>query len=60
VFPDGFALEPGRRVTLYSGAGADNETVLYWHADGAIWHNGGDTVVVATADGAEVLSEAYG
>ena len=60
VFPDGFVLEPGRRVTLYSGAGADNETALYWHADGAIWNNGGDTVVVATADGAEVLSETYG
>jgi micrococcal nuclease len=60
VFPDGFVLEPGRRVTLYTGAGPDNATALYWHGDGAVWNNGGDTVVVETAGGERVVSRSYG
>jgi len=29
VVSDGFVLEPGSRVTLYSGAGSDDGTALY-------------------------------
>ncbi len=60
VFPEGFVLEPGDRVTLHSGDGADDGTALYWHSDGAIWNNGGDTVTVATDAGDRVLSRTYG
>jgi micrococcal nuclease len=59
VFPDGFALEPGQRVTLYTGGGTDTETELYWGSDGAVWNNGGDTVVVRNERGAVVLDVSY-
>jgi competence protein ComEC len=57
--PEGVALEPGGRVTLYSGAGTDSGTALYWNATGPVWNNAGDTVTVTNADGARVLREAY-
>lgn len=60
VFPDGFLLHPGRRVTLYTGAGTDTETSLYWHSEVAIWNNGGDTVSVSTDGGGVVYTETYG
>jgi hypothetical protein len=59
VVSDGFVLEPGSRVMLYSGAGSDGGTALYWHSDSAVWNDGGDTVVVATADGADLLSKTW-
>ncbi|MXR21233.1 lamin tail domain-containing protein [Halobacterium bonnevillei] len=59
TFPAGFSLGAGARVTLYTGAGADTATSLYWGAGSAVWNNGGDTVVVRTEDGSEVLREAY-
>jgi len=59
TFPAGFSLDAGARVTLYTGAGADTATSLYWGAGSAVWNNGGDTVVVRTEDGSEVLREAY-
>ena len=60
VFPDGFTLPSGGRVTLYTGEGTDTETELYWHSEGAVWNNGEDTVVVATAGGERVRSASYG
>ena len=41
-------------------AGSDGRTALYWHNDGAVWNNGGDTVVVATADGRTCSRERTG
>ncbi|WP_254272450.1 lamin tail domain-containing protein [Haloarcula marina] len=52
-------LDPGERVTLYTGSGTDTADSLYWDADGAIWNNGGDTVVVRDADGRVVLERSY-
>jgi hypothetical protein len=46
-------------VILYSGARSDGGTALYWHSDGAVWNDGGDTVVVATADGEDLLSKTW-
>lgn len=57
--PDGFTLAPGARVTVYTGDGDDNATTLYWGADSAVWNNGGDTVVVRTANDTVVLEHAY-
>ncbi|QLG61076.1 lamin tail domain-containing protein [Halorarum salinum] len=57
--PDGFTLEPGERVTLYSGSGTNTDSELYWGAERAIWNNGGDTVVVTHSDGRLVLEEDY-
>lgn len=60
AFPDGFTLASGARVTVYTGDGTDNATSRYWGADGAVWNNGGDTVVVRTANGTVVLEHRYG
>lgn len=46
TFPNGFTLEAGAKVTLYTGSGTDTDTELYWGEDNAVWNNGGDTVIV--------------
>ncbi|MFA1610902.1 lamin tail domain-containing protein [Halobellus rubicundus] len=57
--PDGTVLDPGAELTLRTGSGTDTETTLYWGADGAVWNNGGDEVVVRDDDGSVVLRYAY-
>jgi micrococcal nuclease len=59
AFPDGFVLDAGARVTVYTGSGQDTATALYWGATGAIWNNGGDTVIVENQDGAVVIEREY-
>jgi competence protein ComEC len=59
TFPSGFTLEPGATVTLRTGSGTDTGTDLYWDAGNPVWNNGGDTVIVRTADGERVLMEEY-
>lgn len=59
-FPMGFTLQPGDQVTLRTGTGDDTDTELYWGRDAPVWNNGGDTVIVTTADGTVVIDQAYG
>jgi competence protein ComEC len=59
TFPDGFALEAGERVTVYTGGGTDTDTELYWGQDGPVWNNGGDTLTVIDAEDETVLEESY-
>lgn len=59
-FPDSFILGTGARVTLYTGAGEDTDSDLYWGRDSAVWNNGGDTVFVYDEAGTLVLTEQYG
>jgi predicted CxxxxCH...CXXCH cytochrome family protein len=40
--------------------GDDTEAALYCHSDGAAWNTGGDTVVVRTPDGEDVVSRSCG
>ena len=58
-FPAGFALGPGERVTVYTGSGTDTNAELYWGKSSAVWNNGGDTIIVRTDTGEEILSEEY-
>jgi micrococcal nuclease len=58
-FPDGVTLAPGERVTLYTGGGTDSADDLYWGADGAVWNNDGDTVIVRDAEGDVVVEHEY-
>ncbi|WP_256948923.1 lamin tail domain-containing protein [Halorubrum ezzemoulense] len=59
-FPDGFTLQSGAQVTLYSGTGDDMEAELYWGQSArAIWNNGGDTVNVIDDTGTTVIDESY-
>ena len=59
VFPDGFTLDSGQSVTVHSGRGSDTETDVYWGATNEVWDEAGDTILVRTADGREVLREPF-
>lgn len=50
------AVAAGASVTLYSGAGTNTATALYWHAGGAVWNNGGDCAYLYDAAGSLVSS----
>lgn len=52
-------LEPGDGVRLRTGCGTDNGRDLYWCAGDAVWSNGGDTVLLQTADGTVVARLSY-
>ena len=54
VFPDGFILATGEIVTVRSGCGEDARPDLYWCADGTVWTNSGDTVLLLDGFGAVV------
>lgn len=58
-FPDGFTLDAGATVTIYTGSGSDSASKLYWGSDAAVWNNGGDTIIVTNADGTVVLKKEY-
>jgi competence protein ComEC len=58
TFPE-LTVPAGGTVTVYTGSGTDTETELYWGADGPVWNNAGDTVIVTNAAGERVLTEEY-
>ena len=58
-FPEGFTLESGATVTLYTGSGTNTDSELYWSSSNAIWNNGGDTIIVTTDSGTVVVREKY-
>lgn len=59
--PDGTTLGPGERLELNTGSGGqtDSEVILQWGEGGAVWNNGGDTVVVTTDEGESVVQYEY-
>ncbi len=57
--PSGVSMKPGTTLTLYSGAGSNSATELYWGSDSAVWNNGGDTIIVRNAGGDVVLRKQY-
>ncbi len=63
TFPH-FDLAGGAIVTLYTGAGKDTTTELYWDSSGyrcnAIWNNKGDTLYLRDINGNLVISYSYG
>lgn len=57
--PSGVSMKPGATLTLYSGAGSNSASKLYWGSVSAVWNNGGDTIIVRNAAGDVVLRKAY-
>jgi Predicted hydrolase (metallo-beta-lactamase superfamily) len=57
--PQGFTLEAGATVTLRTGSGTDTDTDLYWGSGSPIWNNNGDTVIVSTDTGEQVVEASY-
>ncbi|MFB6082741.1 MAG: lamin tail domain-containing protein [Halorientalis sp.] len=58
-FPDGTVLDPGARLTLRTGRGADSATTLYWGRASPVWNNDGDTVTVRAANGTVTARQRY-
>lgn len=55
-----FALSSNASVFIYSGAGVDTQTELYWHSPkAAIWNDSGDTAFLRDASGNLVDSYKY-
>ncbi|MFB6235788.1 MAG: lamin tail domain-containing protein [Halopenitus sp.] len=59
TFLEGFTLDAGATVTLHTGSGTDTDSDLYWGRDSPVWNNDGDTVIVTTDTGEEVLRVSY-
>ena len=57
VFPGGFTLAAGERVTIHGGTGADTQTDLHWGAEESVWDSTGDTVILRTPGGDRVIRE---
>lgn len=57
--PEGTTLAAGATMTLRTGSGVDTSTEQYWGSERPLWNNDGDTVIVTTADGEEMLREEY-
>jgi micrococcal nuclease len=51
-----FTLRAGASVTLFSGAGTNTASALYWNSNGAIWNNDGDCAHLYSPQGAVVSS----
>ncbi len=53
-FTDGETIEPAAALRVRTGCGEDRGADRYWCADDAVWSNGGDTVILQTANGTVV------
>lgn len=59
-FPVDTVIEPGAEIRVVTGCGADTETTLHWCADGPVWNNDGDDVLLLTRLGTIVDHREYG
>jgi len=58
-FPNGFTLNAGAEVIVYTGIGTDTGTELYWGRGSPIWNNDHDTAYLRDADGVLVDSDSW-
>ncbi len=60
TFPTGFVLDTDGVTRVRSGCGVDDPPdVLYWCAEGPVWTNAGDTVLLLEPSGAIADVERY-
>ncbi len=60
VFPSGFTLRAGDKVTVHTGCGQDSRQHLYWCESGsAVWNNSGDTAFLLDLAGNIVATHHY-
>jgi endonuclease YncB( thermonuclease family) len=58
VFP-GVGIMPTQQYTVYTGCGSDRGFELFWCADGPVWSNGGDTIILLDPAGNVVTHLTY-
>ena len=51
VFSDGFRLEPGNRVRVFSGCGDPSQSEQFFCDGSPVWSNGGDTAYLLDSSG---------
>lgn len=61
TFPDGFTLEAGAHVYIYTGGdeSQNNDSTLHWGLQTQVWDETGDTVIVEDAEGDVALEQSY-
>jgi micrococcal nuclease len=50
-FPNGFTLDGGTEVRVFTGCGTDSALELFWCNGRAVWNNDGDTAFLLDANG---------
>jgi hypothetical protein len=50
-FPEGFVIQAGSFVFVYTGSGANSEVALYWGSPVERWNNAGDVATLRDAEG---------
>jgi endonuclease YncB( thermonuclease family) len=60
TFDDGVVIPAGAGLVLRTGCGADTASEVHWCADGPVWSNAGDTVLVLDSAGNVVDRLRYG
>ena len=60
LFPDGFVINEGQPVWIYSGSGQNTATALYWGRSTGAWHNMGDCVHLVRPDGYDMYRLTFG
>jgi len=59
-FPDGFPIDVGAVVLVFTGCGNDTSDELYWCERGsAVWNNSGDTAFLLDPSGNTVHHRSY-
>jgi murein DD-endopeptidase MepM/ murein hydrolase activator NlpD len=59
-FPDGFVIHENQPVRIYTGAGQNTATVLYWGRSGGVWDNMGDCAYLVRSIGSNMYRLTYG
>lgn len=59
TFPADTTLDAGASLTLHTGSGDDAAGEYYWGSERPIWNNGGDTVIVRSANDTLLARHTY-
>jgi len=59
TFPEGTELGANEQLTRRTGSGEDGDGERYWGEGAPVWNNGGDSVIVRTANGETVIDHSY-
>ena len=59
TFPDGFTIEEGRPVRVYSGEGQNTNSELYWNRGSGAWDDLGDCARLVRPDGRNMYRLAF-
>jgi hypothetical protein len=59
TFPDGFSLQPGGRIRIWTQSGPAGPTDLYWSRTDPVWDNRSDEAILRDTEGNEFARRGY-